>query len=346
MSTLDEQISSWTHAEQAGDADRLETLLHPQFLAVGPYGFVLDREQWKARFSHGLHYDRFAFHPDTETRIIDRTALVVGTQTQQGQHQGHPVEGTLRATIVLTDEPSWRILGLHLSLGAPPNDGTGPNPHPTAAGQPQTNQPTEGPPNAPNDLAHRMRRRAKLMGIVNIPMRKILGLPFPTPLGGRLMLVTLTGRRTGKTYHQPVSYVRDGNTLLTPGGGKWKLNLQSGRAETIRLGGRDITAWPEIVHDAHEIDRLLTVMTAATPSVARFIPIPRDTDGRLDHDKLNAAISNGFSIIRWAPRRLRPRAHQRSTARLQIIARFAKTPRPTGTPRTSPSLPNTLATPT
>jgi hypothetical protein len=82
MTTLDEQISSWTQAEQAGDADRLDTLLHPQFVAVGPYGFVLDREQWKARFSHGLHHDRFAFHPDTETRIIDRTAIVVGTQTQ------------------------------------------------------------------------------------------------------------------------------------------------------------------------------------------------------------------------------------------------------------------------
>jgi hypothetical protein len=165
--------------------------------------------------------------------------------------------------------------------------------------QPQTDQRAEGPPSEPNDRARRMRRRAKLMAIVNIPMRKILGLPFPTPLGGRLMLVTLTGRRTGTTYHQPVSYVRDGSTLLTPGGGKWKLNLQSGRAETIRLKGRDVTARPEIVHDTHEVDRLLTIMTSANPSVARFIPIPRDTDGRFDHDKLSTAIRNGFSIIRW-----------------------------------------------
>jgi hypothetical protein len=105
-------------------------------------------------------------------------------------------------------------LALHLSLGAPPNSGAGSNPHLAAVRQPQTNQQTEGAPSAPNALAgqtdgHRQHPDA----------RKILGLPFPTPLGGRLMLVTLTGRRTGKTYHQPVSYVRDGNTLLTPGGG-------------------------------------------------------------------------------------------------------------------------------
>jgi hypothetical protein len=40
------------------------------------------------------------------------------------------------------------------------------------------------------------------------------------------MLVSFTGRKTGKAYQQPVSYVQQGDTLLTPGGGKWKLNLQ------------------------------------------------------------------------------------------------------------------------
>jgi hypothetical protein len=111
------------------------------------------------------------------------------------------------------------------------------------------------------DPAGRMRRQATLMRIVNAPMRKILGLPFRTPFAGRLMLVTLTGRRTGKIYHQPVSYVRDADTLLTPGGGKWKLNLQPGKPETI--------------------------------------PIPRDSDGHFDRDKLQTATSNGFRIIRW-----------------------------------------------
>jgi F420H(2)-dependent quinone reductase len=149
------------------------------------------------------------------------------------------------------------------------------------------------------DPAGRMRRQATLMRIVNAPMRKILGLPFRTPFAGRLMLVTPTGRRTGKIYHQPVSYVRDADTLLTPGGGKWKLNLQTGRPETIRLGGRDIQARPEIVQEAHEVDRLLRLMAAANPSITNFIPIPRDSDGHFDRDKLQAATSNGFRIIRW-----------------------------------------------
>ena len=69
-----------------------------------------------------------------------------------------------------------------------------------------------------SDRPRQLRRQARLFRIVNVPMRRILGLPFRTPLSKNLMLVHLTGRRTGKSYRQPVSYVRDGDTLLTPGG--------------------------------------------------------------------------------------------------------------------------------
>jgi hypothetical protein len=52
--------------------------------------------------------------------------------------------------------------------------------------------------------------------VVNRFMRAILSLPFPTPLGKRLMLVDLTGRKTGRHWRQPVSYVRHRGSLLTP----------------------------------------------------------------------------------------------------------------------------------
>ncbi len=47
--------------------------------------------------------------------------------------------------------------------------------------------------------------QARIMAVVNVPMRVLLGLPFPTPLSGRLMLISYTGRKTGKLYRQPVS---------------------------------------------------------------------------------------------------------------------------------------------
>lgn len=143
------------------------------------------------------------------------------------------------------------------------------------------------------------RVQAKLMRVVNVPMRVVLGLPVATPLSGRLMLVFLTGRKTGRSYRQPVSYVRQGSTLLTPGGGNWKLNLGEGRPERIRLRGRDVLARPEIVSDVEDIDRLLATMTQANPMVSRFVGIPRGPDGSLDRDRLQAAVRYGFRIVRW-----------------------------------------------
>jgi hypothetical protein len=143
------------------------------------------------------------------------------------------------------------------------------------------------------------RVQAKLMRVINVPMRVVLGLPVATPLSRRLMLVFLTGRKTGRSYRQPVSYVRQGSTLLTPGGGNWKLNLAEGRPERIRLRGRDVLARPEIVSDVEDIDRLLATMTQANPMVSRFVGIPRGPDGSLDRDRLQAAVRYGFRIVRW-----------------------------------------------
>jgi len=144
-----------------------------------------------------------------------------------------------------------------------------------------------------------MRRRQRIMRAVNVPMRAVLGLPFATPLGGSLMLISYTGRKSGKAYRQPVSYVRDGDTLLTPGGGRWTLNLADGRAVRIRRRGRDESARPELVTEPAEVERLLGVIAGKNPRATRFIPIPRRPDGRLDPDALGAALRHGFCIVRW-----------------------------------------------
>jgi hypothetical protein len=137
------------------------------------------------------------------------------------------------------------------------------------------------------------------MRAINVPMRQVLALPVPTPLGNRLILVFLTGRKTGRTYRQPVSYVRHAHTLLTPGGGNWKLNLVERKPTRIRLRGRDFLARPEIVSDVDEIERLLEVMTQANPAVRRFVGIPEGHDGRFDRSRLETAVRYGFRVIRW-----------------------------------------------
>lgn len=145
------------------------------------------------------------------------------------------------------------------------------------------------------------RLQARAFRIINVPMRAVLGLPVGTPLGGSLMLAFIIGRTSGKTYRQPLSYVRDGDVLLTPGGGKWKLNLKAGIPVRIRLRGKDLTATAELVSDVEEIGKLLVVMVAANPRSASFIGIPRGPNGQFDRVGLENAVRYGFRIVRWHP---------------------------------------------
>jgi deazaflavin-dependent oxidoreductase (nitroreductase family) len=150
----------------------------------------------------------------------------------------------------------------------------------------------------PATAVARRERQARLMKIVNVPMRFVLGLPFATPLSSRLMLLTHTGRRTGRVYRQPVSYVADGDTLLTPGGGNWKRNLRNGEPVNLRLRGRDVVARPELVRDADEAERLLRLMVARSPRLASFVPFVW-RNGTFDLSELKTALDHGFAIFRW-----------------------------------------------
>ena len=143
-----------------------------------------------------------------------------------------------------------------------------------------------------------MQRRARMFKLVNRPVRWVLGLPVPTPLSRRLMVVTHVGRRSGRTYRQPVSYVRNGETLLSPGGGRWTRNLSDGEPVPLRLRGRRRVGRPELVSDRHEVELLLRRMLVANPRLGRFIPFV-GRDGTVDATALSTAVDHGFRIVRW-----------------------------------------------
>jgi hypothetical protein len=147
-------------------------------------------------------------------------------------------------------------------------------------------------------------KRRKMMRRVNVIMRVLLSIPFRTPLSSRLMLVTYTGRKTGKRYRQPLSYVIDpttasGNVLLTPGGGNWTLSLAGGTPVSSRIRGRSVQLRPELVDKPAEVGELLQQMAELNPALVKFVPLPRAEDGTFEPEPLRAAIAHGFRVVRW-----------------------------------------------
>ena len=126
MSTNDairELGQRWARAEQQGDADALDELSTEDFTMVGPVGFVLNKQQWLARYrsSADLAIESLTWD-EIEVRDYGNTAVAIGIHTQRGEFQGRPVDGKFRAThIAVRRDDEWVLAGMHLSpIGGPP----------------------------------------------------------------------------------------------------------------------------------------------------------------------------------------------------------------------------------
>ena len=112
----------WAAAEERGDTAVLAGLAADGFRLVGPLGFVLDRDQWLARYGGGdLVTEKLAWD-EVEVRDFGTTAIAIGVHEQVAKHRGKPVNGRFRATHVLVrGDDRWLLAGIHLSpIGGPP----------------------------------------------------------------------------------------------------------------------------------------------------------------------------------------------------------------------------------
>ena len=88
MSTQDNEVSTvlseWTAAERSGDAEALAACLTDDFLAVGPLGFILTKQDWLDRHAASdLIYDVFELDEVSSRRYGD-TVVVTALQRKQG----------------------------------------------------------------------------------------------------------------------------------------------------------------------------------------------------------------------------------------------------------------------
>ena len=106
----------WADAELHADVPALDTLLTDDFVGIGPFGFVLTRQQWLDRYRSGdLRKEEFAWQ-DVNVREHGDAAIAVGIQAQRAYHRGNEVAGRFRAThIAVRRDGRWQLAGVQLS---------------------------------------------------------------------------------------------------------------------------------------------------------------------------------------------------------------------------------------
>ena len=114
-------VQRWTAAEQRNDTGALDGLLADGFAGVGPFGFILTRDQWLARFANGLANRSFTV-TDLQVRDYGTAAVGIGVLAQETSWQGNDNSGRFRVTLVAVGAgEGWRLAHVHIGpLQAPP----------------------------------------------------------------------------------------------------------------------------------------------------------------------------------------------------------------------------------
>ncbi len=133
--------------------------------------------------------------------------------------------------------------------------------------------------------------------LINPLMKRCLASRFHVLFSRWFVLLSFTGRKSGKQIVTPASYFeRDGALVLTTKRPWWR-NLEAGRAD-LRLRGSALAAVTEIVRDEHDVAEILL----AAPGWFRVLTSLDDGRlGRMDRAALGESVNEGRVVVRVRP---------------------------------------------
>lgn len=112
-------------------------------------------------------------------------------------------------------------------------------------------------------------------------MAWVLRSPFHGMLSNGMMLITITGRKTGKTYTTPVGYYVEGECLwvVTSRERKWWKNLQGGAQVNLLLKRKPVNGIADIELDEKAVEARMYEYLRHVPQAAKPMKI-RVEDGK------------------------------------------------------------------
>jgi hypothetical protein len=110
-----------------------------------------------------------------------------------------------------------------------------------------------------------------LFTVLNPVVRLVLRSPLNRVVSDRLMLLTVTGRTSGKSYTIPIGYARDGDTLYSGTGAGWARNLRGGAPVRVILQGERRRGRAELVSDVDGLMTAYRTIYKASPAYANAL---------------------------------------------------------------------------
>ena len=131
----------------------------------------------------------------------------------------------------------------------------------------------------------------------------LLRSPFHPIISKNMLLLSYTGRKSGRRYSTPVNYVlmqdENGTYLLTTSlrSRNWWRNLRGGAPVSVDLQGKSIQAQAVVFEDPIQVTAYLKALYQSAPQYARYHQVAVDASGDVSAEAIERA-AQGKVIIR------------------------------------------------
>jgi hypothetical protein len=133
--------------------------------------------------------------------------------------------------------------------------------------------------------------------IVNNAMKFVLRSPVHGMVSKSILLITFTGRVSGRTYTTPVSYSQAGDEVFVFTHANWWKNLQDGALVRLRIRGRELQGLADAVaEDKSAVAAGLETHLKKVTADARFYNVTFDEHGNPNPEEVEDAAQTVVMI--------------------------------------------------
>ena len=128
-------------------------------------------------------------------------------------------------------------------------------------------------------------------------MAWVLRSPFHGMLSNGMMLITITGRKTGKTYTTPVGYYMEDGTMwvITSRERTWWKNLQGGAKVDLLLKRKPVTGFADVDLDEKSVAARMVEYLHHVPQAAKPMKI-RMEDGKPNQEDVGTTARDRLFV--------------------------------------------------
>ena len=133
--------------------------------------------------------------------------------------------------------------------------------------------------------------------IITRGMKLVLRSPMHGMVSKTTLLITFTGRKSGKTYTTPVSYSQSADQISVFTHATWWKNLVGGAPVALRIRGRELQGLAEpVAEDKQAIAAGLTAHLRKVPFDAKFYGVTFNENGNPRAEEVEKAVQTVVMI--------------------------------------------------